>query len=231
MRQMTTDELRADLLDMASLVHGICEEHGLVYILQGGSFLGAVRHDGFIPWDHDFDIMMPRHDYDRLVENFDEWCPDARFKMTAPALGNTPYFFAKVVDTGTYVKQKYIDDAYCTGVWLDIFPLDGYVEGPGDLVRKRVLRSKRTVYTAITDVGTGSTPAIRAAKKVVTPIARRVIDPHKWVREADDLYPFEGRRFWGPRDYDGYLTMEFGDNWRTPINDGQHIIEDECYFL
>ena len=266
MRQMSSDAIKASLLEIADCVHELCEEHGLVYILQGGSLLGAVRHGGFIPWDHDFDIMMPRYDYDRLVENFDDWCTDDRMQMLAPSLGNSPYFFAKVVNTRTYVKQKYIDSEYCTGTWLDIFPLDGYEGQTGDAVRKRVRLAKRVVYAAITDINSGGTASIRALKKVVTPIARRVVDPYKIVNGTDafmrsksvnptselasytsthsfllkcpaqhvfdrTLYQFEDKKYWGPRDYEGYLRIEFGDDWRIPMCDGQHIEEDNCFFL
>ena len=56
-------------------VDKVCEEHGLRYFIVDGSLLGAVRHKGFIPWDDDIDIAMPREDYDKLIEHAEEWIP------------------------------------------------------------------------------------------------------------------------------------------------------------
>jgi phosphorylcholine metabolism protein LicD len=152
------------------------------------------------------------------------------------------------------------------GAWLDIFPLDGYPGEEGDRIRQQVRKAKRVVYTTITDVNTGSSKTIKAMKKIVTPLARRVINPYKIVTATDNyvrkqstvptsmlasymstwsfvlkcpiehvfnrtLLPFEDRVYWGPRDYEGYLEIEFGKNWRTPICDGQHIVKEKCYFI
>ena len=55
-------------LDILDVIDKVCAEHGIRYSLGYGSLLGAVRHGGFIPWDDDLDIMMPREDYERLIQ-------------------------------------------------------------------------------------------------------------------------------------------------------------------
>lgn len=59
--------LQGELLDVMKFVHSFCEENGIVYSLTGGSLLGAIRHEGFIPWDDDFDIMLDRENYDKFI--------------------------------------------------------------------------------------------------------------------------------------------------------------------
>lgn len=103
----------------------ICEEHGLRYYLVGGTLLGAVRHKGFIPWDDDIDVAMPREDYDRFAKiapqelgsQYFYQCPDT-----------DPYYFltyAKVRKNGTAVYEERFKKAkFHKGIFIDIFPLD-----------------------------------------------------------------------------------------------------------
>ena len=70
MKEMTIQEIKECSLGILDFVDNVCRENNLVYYLCGGTLLGAVRHEGFIPWDDDIDIMMPRRDYERL---FDIW--------------------------------------------------------------------------------------------------------------------------------------------------------------
>ena len=67
MKRMTSDEIRKVQLDMLSAFHTFCLENGLRYFLDAGSLLGAIRHNGFIPWDDDIDLGMPRIDYERAI--------------------------------------------------------------------------------------------------------------------------------------------------------------------
>ena len=65
------EELRAIQLDILDKIHAFCTERGIRYSLGGGTLLGAVRHKGYIPWDDDIDIMLPRPDYDRFLKEFE----------------------------------------------------------------------------------------------------------------------------------------------------------------
>lgn len=68
-----TQEIQKTLYEMLIDFDKICEEHNLTYFLCGGTLLGAVRHEGFIPWDDDIDISMPREDYDKLINNYNKY--------------------------------------------------------------------------------------------------------------------------------------------------------------
>ena len=74
----------------------MCKEHNLRYYIWAGTQLGAVRHGGFIPWDDDIDIAMPRKDYDLLIANAKEWLPNPYEMVCAENDENYPIAFAKI---------------------------------------------------------------------------------------------------------------------------------------
>ena len=123
------EEQQAELEVMKEL-HAFCVKHGLRYILAYGTLLGAIRHKGFIPWDNDMDVIMPREDVEKLVEinKKDPIGKNVRlFHYTTDA--NYHYPIVRACNTKTIVQPTYlremIDDM---GVWVDIFPMDGYIK-------------------------------------------------------------------------------------------------------
>ncbi len=120
-----TKELQKALLPMLEYFHGLCEENGLRYYALGGTLLGAVRHGGFIPWDDDVDVGMPRRDYDRLIEltrgkKFDRFV----FEFTCSPDPRFCYPFGKMYDTSTTHVEN-LRPKLVRGIYVDIFPLDG----------------------------------------------------------------------------------------------------------
>ena len=121
-----TEEQQAELEVMKEL-HSYCVKHGLKYVLGYGTLLGAVRHQGFIPWDNDMDILMPRSDVEKLVE-LNKTEPIGHnirlFHYTTDKNYHYPIVRAcnmKTIVQPTYLREQ-IDDM---GVWVDVFPLDG----------------------------------------------------------------------------------------------------------
>ena len=123
-----TDEeqglLRARLCSMYKYLSSFCEERGLSIFVGYGTLLGAIRHQGFIPWDDDFDVMMPRADYDKLIRDYSDDLPE-QYRIYAPQSKYGPICrFAKFVDVSTrYVTGSGIEDEK-HGIFLDIFPLE-----------------------------------------------------------------------------------------------------------
>lgn len=73
MKEISVSEARCIMLDLLNHIDDICRGHNIRYTLIDGTLLGAVRHHGYIPWDDDIDISMPREDYDKFREGFDTW--------------------------------------------------------------------------------------------------------------------------------------------------------------
>lgn len=118
-------------MDIAKEVLRICEKHGLTYYMLGGTMLGAIRHKGFIPWDDDIDLGMPRDDYERFLEIAPQELA-AHLKLvnyrTDP---NYMYYITRILDTDTTVIEERIgNDNKYTHASIDIFPIDGTPNNP-----------------------------------------------------------------------------------------------------
>ncbi len=122
-------ELQEKLLEMLKWFHNTCEANGFVYYALGGTLIGAVRHQGFIPWDDDIDVGMPRPEYERFIE-FMRQNPDERYVLEAP-LEHKDFVqtACKLYDTTTTFVEK---NPYKTrrGIFLDVFPIDGVGDTP-----------------------------------------------------------------------------------------------------
>lgn len=121
----TLEEIQRYLLNMAKDFHNICLENDLTYYIIGGTFLGAVRHNGFIPWDDDMDIGMPRESYERFINLSDSALPSYLRRLNA-GYGNMKrdFLYIKLCNRNTTLVEE-INERRIEGVYIDIFPLDG----------------------------------------------------------------------------------------------------------
>ncbi len=141
MKVIELKELKKIELNLLKQVHAFCEKENLRYFLAGGTLLGAVRHKGFIPWDDDIDIAMPRPDYDKFIQLCKEKCQE--FKVASfETQSKYTYTFAKVYDQKTTIKEKIGNrNDFELGVYIDVFPLDGVGETTED-ARKIIKKTK-----------------------------------------------------------------------------------------
>ncbi len=103
----------------------VCKRHNLTYWGDGGTLLGAVRHNGFIPWDDDMDIIMPRKDYNKLLEIGGEEFEEPYFLQTPHTDSNYGYSFAKLRNcNSTCIPYAFAKSGFNHGIHIDIFPLD-----------------------------------------------------------------------------------------------------------
>lgn len=118
-------------MDIVKEVVRICDAHGFKYYMLGGTMLGAVRHQGFIPWDDDIDLGMPRDDYEAFLEIADKELPE---HLRVVNYRNDPayqYYITRVQDTQTSVVEERIgNDSKYTCASIDIFPIDGTPNNP-----------------------------------------------------------------------------------------------------
>lgn len=122
---ITLDEMKHIELDMMKEVHAFCLAHNITYSLGYGTLLGAVRHKGFIPWDDDIDLIMPRPDYDTFIQSFQR----EHYKVVSSSVDPVYcYPYAKVYDTRTFLHEELRHTYPDMGVFIDIFPVDGLPE-------------------------------------------------------------------------------------------------------
>ena len=98
---LNLDELKEIEFEILLKLDKFCKENNINYALDSGTLLGAVRHKGFIPWDDDIDIIVPRKDYNRFIELMKKNPPEGLRLINQDTYNLYPYFFAKVVSTDT----------------------------------------------------------------------------------------------------------------------------------
>ena len=158
------EQLLADIhtvqLRLLKKLDRVCRENGLQYMAIHGTLLGAVRHHGFIPWDADIDIAMPRTDYDRLLEMGRDAFPHPFFLQTA--LNNYGCYYggySKLRYDGTAALEPQNEGAKChQGIWIDIFPID-CCPAPGGK-RERLFRTLRFLQRIIFTKAYGLNPLV-----------------------------------------------------------------------
>lgn len=113
-------------IEILNYIVEICNKEELEYFLIGGTLLGAVRHKGFIPWDDDLDIAMPRNDYRKFINLFKEKYINEKYSIDY--INNNKYYwlpFIKIRNNNTIYQEKWQKDYNGEkGIWVDIFPLD-----------------------------------------------------------------------------------------------------------
>ena len=140
------EDIQNIMLEMMADIDRVCQKHGIRYILDGGSMLGAIRHKGFIPWDDDLDIAMLRDDYIKFIKIANE---ELNEKYCFQCVENTkdyPYNFGKVFCKKTLFLEHFTAKLdICHGIYIDVFPMD-YVDvmSPKRLLLAQKIVSKYT---------------------------------------------------------------------------------------
>jgi len=122
-------DLQSVLLQMLIDFHNLCEENHLTYFLTGGSALGAARHSGFIPWDDDVDVFMPREDYERLSDIVSKKCCNGYWVQNLHTSDKYDLNFSKFRKLGTKYVELYETDPERAGICIDVYPLDATYQG------------------------------------------------------------------------------------------------------
>lgn len=125
MEKLTLNEQKMIMMDILIYIDQLAEKHNLRYSLWGGTMLGAVRHKGFIPWDDDIDISLPRDDYEKLLDILKK---QDKYKLFEYSIQEDyTWGWAKLTHKGTGdKKKKYFHPDSSHGIFVDIVPIDGF---------------------------------------------------------------------------------------------------------
>lgn len=124
MKKINQKDQREIMLEILDYIHNICIENDLNYSLCGGTFLGAIRHEGFIPWDDDIDIMLIRDDYEKLMALLKK---QSKYTILDYQVANYKYMYAKLCDKQSFQISTY-GEVPQFGLFVDIFPYDNLPE-------------------------------------------------------------------------------------------------------
>ena len=127
---VSTHQLQMKLLEIFKYFKSICEENGLTYWCGGGTMLGAIRHKGFIPWDDDLDVFMPRSDYEKLFEIWNSVADTTHYVLVrTDDKRNYHHTAMNLVDIQTtYINRHSEDEDIYHGVYIDVIPFEGCPE-------------------------------------------------------------------------------------------------------
>ncbi len=124
-QEISQEQIKLIGLKILDEIIRICKSHEITYYACGGTLLGAVRHQGFIPWDDDIDICMKREDYTRFIELFNRYA-DQNYKLICMENDDSYCLtFGKVIDTRTVLYHLVERSTPGMGVFVDVFPIDG----------------------------------------------------------------------------------------------------------
>ena len=258
LRKIGSDDIKRISLDILIDVASFCEKNNIRYYLACGTLLGAVRHKGFIPWDDDVDIMMPRPDFIRFMDLY----KSDRFKGYWPSEGR--YYYGKVYDPKTIKYEKGYDykKYQPLGVDIDIFPLDGIVNDE-EVIKK--LHNKSAKLELLLRLSNQKIFLRKNPLKCINRIIPRIIGSkrlEKMIERNAMTYPyetseyvirmrntpngftgalkkevydepvkleFEGHMFYVPRDYDKWLTAFYGDYMTLPPEEKRRVHYNDTY--
>ena len=233
MRNITFEEAKKIELEILVDIASFCDKWGLRYYLAYGTLIGAVRHKGFIPWDDDIDIWMPRKDYETLIEIYNRENENENYLLVAPEDKLSKHSIVKVIDTRTVKIEEGISykEGYL-GIDIDIFPLDGQPENDEEYQKfyKKMQRLYKLHYYLCLEEKRSlkhriAIPIIRAltgGKKKILVRAKKIhskysFEVSKNIGAVESNFNSVKNRF-SKNDFENFVMMEFeGVSLRCPI--------------
>ena len=180
-------EIQQMELGIMEYIHEVCQKIGVKYFLAYGSLIGAVRHQGFIPWDDDMDICMLRDDYEKLQDYLIAH-PDERYEVMSYKNNiNYVYPFMKVQDNHTYLVEEDVRIDSDMGIYVDIFPVDGYEDDQAfkDKMTKIIKKRQLSCYSFKGITNTKS--VVNSMIRYISVIIFYFTNTNKYVSQIDEL--------------------------------------------
>lgn len=213
---LSKKETQQLLLEMLDQFTAYCEKHGLRYYLVGGTLLGAVRHQGFIPWDDDIDVGMPRPDYERFLKLVEKEPVSKDLKPVSDRNRKLYNAYCELLNTRTRLEKEtsqYIrEEGRILNLFIDIFPQDGWPEDDRE-AEKLAGQMKRLRYLALNGrarLGKGTSP-LRMLAKMPVILLMKVVGSWRIVDKIDRIarkYDYDTSRYVGAITYGIYGSGE-----------------------
>ena len=202
----------------------ICDKLGLSYFLVCGSALGASKYHGFIPWDDDIDVALKRADYERFCQEAPAYLSPRFFLQTYKTDLNYPHVFAKLRNSETtYIEKSVSHIRMNHGIYIDIFPLDGYPKGKIDIIK---LTLKKKLY----DIKMASVFSQESANKkvrIISGILRKFGFQNRYQRAVANMdkffagFPIDDSVYWC-----NYGNWQGKTEYASPCQYGEGAWED-----
>lgn len=227
--------------EILDVIHQVCTEHGLRYSLAYGTLIGAVRHKGFIPWDDDIDLMMPREDYEKLLSVWDQSAPKGYILQNTRTDSDFTQNFTKIrKDHTTFLQdESEREKHYHKGIFVDIFPGDRVA--PGKLEKTvqyiacaiNLLYSRGHVSGSGGMIGKAERVLLKAPKeKYAVRRERAEKKIRSWNGNEALLYVFPNtigcsRKFYPANLFEDMKTIEFNGKQYMCVADADTILRIE----
>lgn len=186
MKQIELKEMQQIELALLLELDKVCRKHSLRYYMDGGTLLGAMCYEGFIPWDDDIDIKMPRPDYEKLMTLQAEFPEHVR--LDAPSAEHCEYTMLKLIDDRTVLREKHGDRVKTTGIYLDVLPMDGHPADAAEFEQhlRRLQRLNSLFHMSLEDFGAMKTSP-RFSSRVKGWAYSRIYSPWKLYQKLTAL--------------------------------------------
>ena len=222
-----TKQIQQIALEILKYVDKFCRKNNIKYSICGGTLLGAIRHKGFIPWDDDIDIMMPRNEYERFLKLMDnEYKEGNKYKCLHYGKDFPDYYytFAKVVDLDTHLIESTLINNKDLGIYIDVFPVDGIpYKKAAKIARKAHHYNRMIALSNMTKVdNTGITKVKYLIKKLLLAPYAKLFGRDYWLKKHDQYvksFPLE------KYEYGNLYSGSIGIKEMFPKNFFDEIIE------
>ena len=176
-------DIQSIALNILIYVDDICKKNNIRYSLAGGTAIGAIRHKGFIPWDDDIDIMMPRPDYEKFLKIMDN-SENKNFKALHYGANFPNYFygFTKVVDLNTKLYESTLINNPDLGVFIDVFPIDGAPHNINKLLKKYKKYQSLTTLASMKKFAKSSKGKLRTLLKFPSYLFAKIFGWKFWYK-------------------------------------------------
>lgn len=180
MKKLELPEIQQLLFGIAKEFHRVCVKHNIPYYMLGGTMLGAIRHNGFIPWDDDMDLGVPREYYYKLLSILKVELP-RRYKIITDQEWFAPIVYYKIEDNCTIAEMKEDKSKSMThGLYIDIFPLDNC---SSDLKITKWIFKKQKILNAIHSARFTDYREYSLSKRIILKILSIIpYSKQKWIR-------------------------------------------------